>query len=162
MADQELETDEELIEMGPQKVLGRMEGDSIKAHPLSVSAQISTRQAHSGQTELVSVEFARRVQLEQVGEALRGFRSAPQALHLPSAPARPIVFHEEGRRFDSGLNSAAGGHHMTVRVERLRRCPVLDCKFAVHGSNDMLGEATTSILNAELMVARALYAPIVT
>jgi aspartate-semialdehyde dehydrogenase len=122
MADQELETDEELIEMGPQKVLGRMEGDSIKAHPLSVSAQISTRQAHSGQTELVSVEFARRVQLEQVGEALRGFRSAPQALHLPSAPARPIVFHEEGRRFDSGLNSAAGEHHMTVRVERLRRC----------------------------------------
>jgi hypothetical protein len=58
MSDQKLETDEELIEMGAQKVLGRMEGDSIKAHPLSVSAQISTRQAHSGQTELVSVEFA--------------------------------------------------------------------------------------------------------
>jgi aspartate-semialdehyde dehydrogenase len=161
MSDQKLETDEELIEMGAQKVLGRMEGDSIKAHPLSVSAQISTRQAHSGQTELVSVEFARRVQLEQVGEALRGFRSAPQAPHLPSAPARPIVLHEEGRRFDSGLNSAAGGHRMAVHVERLR-CPVLDCKFAVPGSNGMLGEATTSILNAELMVARAFYAPIVT
>jgi hypothetical protein len=35
---------------------------------------------------------------------------------------------------------------MKVHVERLRRCPVLDCKFAIHGSN---GTATTAVLNAE-------------
>jgi len=162
MTDEELEMEEERIETEVRKVLGRMEGDSIKAHPVSASAQVSTRETHSGQTDLVSLEFARRVPIEQIGEAFRGFSSVPQALQLPSAPAKPIVFHDEGRRFDSGLNSAAPGHRMTVHVERLRRCPVLDCKFAVHGSNGMLGEATTSILNAELMVARALYAPIVT
>ena len=162
MADEELEMEEERIGTEVQKVLGRMTGDSIKAHPVSVSAQVSTRETHSGHTELVSLEFARRVQFEQVGEALRGFRSAPQALHLPSAPAKPIVFHEVGRRFDSGLESAAAAHRMTVHVERLRPCPLLDCKFTAHGSNGMLGGATTSVLNAELMVARALYAPSLT
>jgi aspartate-semialdehyde dehydrogenase len=164
MANQELELEMEEEQIGTeiQKVLGRMEGDSIKPHPVSVSAQISTRETNSGQTELVSVEFARRVPVEQVGEAFCDFSSAPQALQLPSAPANAIVFHREGRRFDSGFDSAAAEHRMTVYVERLRRCPVLDCKFTVHGGNGMLGAATTSVLNAELMVARALYAPMVT
>ena len=70
------------------------------------------------------------------------------------------MFYGEGMRFDSGPNSAPAEHRMTVHVERLRRCPVLDCKFTVHGSNGMMGEAITSIRNAELMVARALDAPI--
>lgn len=73
---------------------------------------------------------------------------------------KPIVFHGEGRRFESGFDSAEVGHRMTVHVDRLRRCPVLDYKFTIHACNGMLGEATTSILNAELMVARALYAPL--
>ena len=112
MADEELGMEEERIGTEVQKVLGRIEGDSIKAHPVSVSAQISTREMRSSQTELVAVEFARRMPIEQIGEAFRDFSSTPQALQLPSAPAKPIVFHEEGRRFDSGLNSAAGGHCM--------------------------------------------------
>jgi aspartate-semialdehyde dehydrogenase len=158
MGDQELEMEEERIEREVQKVLGRMEGISIEAHPVSVSAQITTRETYSGQTELVSVEFGRRVPIEQVGEAFRDFSGAPQALQLPNAPAKLLLFHEEGRRFDSSLDSAAAEHRMTVHVERLRRCPVLDCKFAVHGSNGILGAATTSVLSAELMVARALCA----
>jgi aspartate-semialdehyde dehydrogenase len=162
IADHELEMEGERIEMEVQKVLGRMEGDSIKPHPVSVSGQISTRETYPVQTELVSVEFAQRVLIEQVGEAFRDFFGAPQALQLPNAQRRPIVFYEEGRRFDSGLDGAPAEHGMTVHVERLRQCPVLDCTFAVPGSNGMLGAATTSILNAELMVARVLYAPIVT
>jgi aspartate-semialdehyde dehydrogenase len=160
MADEELEMEEARIGTEVQKVLGRMEGDSIKAHPVSVSAQISTRETYSAQTELVSVEFAGRVPIEQVDEALRDFCSAPQALQLPSAPAKPIAFHREGRRLQSSLDHASARHRMTVHVERLRRCPVLDYKFTVHGSNDNLGAATTSILNAELLLARALYAPV--
>jgi hypothetical protein len=71
----------------------------------------------------------------------------------------PLLSVEERRRFVSGLDGAAPEHRMTVRVERLRRCPALDCKFVVHGNNGILGAATTSVLNAELMVARALCAP---
>jgi len=159
MADHELEMEGERIEMEVQKVLGRMEGNSIEAHPASVSAQITTRETYPVQTELVSVEFAQRVPIEQVKEALRDFSGAPQALQLPNAPAKPIMFHEEGRPFVSGLDGAAPEHRMTVHVERLRRCAALDCKFVVHGNNGILGAATTSVLNAELMVARALCAP---
>jgi hypothetical protein len=45
---------------------------------------------------------------------------------------------------------------MAVHVGRPRECPVLDWKFVVVGHNTIRGAAGAAILNAELIVARAL------
>jgi aspartate-semialdehyde dehydrogenase len=155
--DQVVEAEEERVEREVQNVLGQMEEDSIRPCPVCVSVQAAYGDSSAGYTELVSVEFARRVPMEQVADAFRGFSGAPQALRLPSAPAKPIVFHEEGDGFDLHSNVTTA-RNLTVHVGHLRRCAVLDYKFAVHSSDPILGSAAASLLNAELVVARALFA----
>jgi aspartate-semialdehyde dehydrogenase len=152
-----IEGKEDKIEAETQKILGRLAGDSIEAHPVRISAQATRVPMLYGHTELVSVELGERVSREQVAEAFREFSGAPQALHLPSAPAKPIVVHEERDRPQPHLD-AEGAGGMVVHVGRLRKCPVLDYKFVVLGHNTIRGAAGAALLNAELMVARSLFA----
>jgi aspartate-semialdehyde dehydrogenase len=149
------ENEEERVEREVQNVLGRLEGGSIEPSTVRTSAQAVYGATGFRHTELVSVEFARRAPIEQVSDAFRAFSATPQALHLPSAPPKPIVLHGES---DSPCVSPEGARDgiMTVHVERLRRCTALDYKFVIHGVDRVLGSAAASILNAELVIARAL------
>ena len=95
---------------------------------------------------------------DQVAETLREFSGAAQALRLPSAPSKPIFVHEEHDQPQPRLDVESGGG-MMVHVGRVRKCSVLDRKFVILGHNIIRGAAGAALLNAELLVARFLYAP---
>jgi aspartate-semialdehyde dehydrogenase len=152
-----IEGEEDKIETETQKILGRLAGNSIEAHPMRISAHVSRVPVLHGHTEMVSVEFAERTSVEQIAEALREFSGAARALRLPSAPAKPIVVHEEQNRPQPRLD-ADSEHGVAVHVGRLRKCQVLDWKFVLVGHNTIRGGAGAAILNAELIVARSLFA----
>jgi aspartate-semialdehyde dehydrogenase len=153
-----MEGEEDKIESETQKILGRLEGDSVAPHAVAISAQATRVPVFHGHAELVSVELGERVSRESIVEALREFTGVRQAFCLPSAPVRPIVVHQELDLPQPRFDVESGGG-MLVHVGRLRRCPVLDYKFVVLGHNTIRGAAGAALLNAELLIAWSLFGP---
>jgi aspartate-semialdehyde dehydrogenase len=144
--------EEEKIESETQKVLGTLEGQSVRPHPLAVSAHTNRVPVVDGHTETLSIALDNRPSPEEVRSVLDGYRGRPQALGLPSAPEQPIVCSSLQDRPQPRLDSELGGG-MTVTVGRIRRCPVMDIKLVALGHNTIRGAAGAAILNAELMAA---------
>jgi aspartate-semialdehyde dehydrogenase len=153
-----IEGEEDKIETEIPKILGRLAGEATEVHPVRISAQASRVPVLHGHTEMVSLELKERVSTEHLAEVFREFSGAAQALRLPSAPSKPIVVHEERDRPQPRLDVESGGG-MMVHVGRVRKCSVLDHKFVILGHNVIRGAAGAALLNAELLVARFLYAP---
>ncbi|KDQ64065.1 hypothetical protein JAAARDRAFT_117317 [Jaapia argillacea MUCL 33604] len=154
--------EEEKIEWETLKILGEVvddEGtksfDMHSRHPLRISASCNRVPVIEGHTECVSVRFHRRPppSPQQVREALTAYTSAAVALGCPSAPHQTIYVHEEPDRpqprLDRDFQKGAG-----VSVGRVRQCRVLDIKFVVLSNNVCIGAATSSIINAEVAIAR--------
>ncbi|KAG8924178.1 hypothetical protein FRC01_011842 [Tulasnella sp. 417] len=129
--------------------------DLHEKSPLRVSATCTRVPVIEGHTESVSVRFARRPppSVTQAREALEKYITEAQQLQCPSAPEQAIYVHDEvdrpQPRLDRDFQKGAG-----VNVGRLRECKVLDLKFVVLVNNVNLGAATSSIMNAEIAVAK--------
>jgi aspartate-semialdehyde dehydrogenase len=143
------EEEEKVAEEVP-KMLGRFLGDGIEPAKMVVSAHCNRVPVLDGHSESVSVSLRGDPSLEDVRDALAGFRCAATE-GLPSAPARPIVVHDAPDRPQPRRDAEFDGG-MTVHVGRIRKCPVLGVKFQVLGHNAERGAAGASVLNAELMV----------
>ncbi|VDC05874.1 unnamed protein product [Peniophora sp. CBMAI 1063] len=166
--------EEEKIEWETLKILGGLQEDTeneasakkaglkralafdMHAHtPLRVSANCTRVPVLEGHTATVSVRFARRPppSPQQVREALAAFTPDAQAAGCPSAPRHAITVHEAPDRpqprLDRLLDNGAG-----VSVGRVRQCRVLDIKFVCLVNNVNLGAATSSIINAEMALAK--------
>ncbi|KZT29502.1 aspartate-semialdehyde dehydrogenase [Neolentinus lepideus HHB14362 ss-1] len=155
--------EEEKIEWETLKILGGITetDDGAKAfdmhakHPLRISASCNRVPVVDGHTECVSVRFARRPppSPQQVREALAAYSPDAYTLGCPSAPRHTIFVHEEPDRpqprLDRDFQQGAG-----VSVGRVRQCRVFDIKFVVLSNNVCIGAATSSIINAELAIAR--------
>lgn len=142
--------EEEKIEQETKKILGSFESNRIDLLPAKVSAHCNRVASVDGHMITVSLAFQQKVELDEVREALRNFRSAPQERRLPSAPCLPIHYLEEENRPQprrDGLRERG----MAVSVGRLRPCEVLDYKFVCLGHNTIRGAAGAAVLNAELM-----------
>ncbi len=144
--------EEEKMEEETRKLLGRAEANRIRPAEFAISAQCNRVAVEDGHTESVSVKLARKASAEEMIDAWRTFRAAPQELRLPNAPDPPIVYDEAPDhpqpRFD--VDRGAG---MTTSVGRLRPCGVLDWKFTVLSHNTIRGAAGAALLNAELLKA---------
>ena len=81
----------------------------------------------------------------------------PNRLGLPSAPAHALVYRREVDRPQT-LHDRDAGDGMTASIGRLRRCPILGCKFVVLAHNTIRGAAGGSVLNAELCLSKGLIA----
>ncbi|EJD01704.1 aspartate-semialdehyde dehydrogenase [Fomitiporia mediterranea MF3/22] len=131
--------------------------DMHASHPLRISAACNRVPVLDGHTATVSVRFARRPppSPQQVREALEQFTTEARHLGCPSAPQIPIVVHDSPDRpqprLDRDYQRGAG-----VNVGRVRQCPVLDVKFVVLANNVCIGAATSSIINAELALAKGI------
>lgn len=131
--------------------------DMHASHPLRISAACNRVPVLDGHTATVSVRFARRPppSPQQVREALEQFTAEARHLGCPSAPQIAIVVHDEPDRpqprLDRDFQKGAG-----VAVGRVRQCPVLDIKFVVLANNVCIGAATSSIINAELAIAKGI------
>src|SRR6267142_2157272 len=145
--------EEEKIEAETGKILGRVDGATIKAAPMKVSAQCNRVNVIDGHLAAIRVKLSQRVSLDQVREALASFTSEPQQLKLHSAPAKPIIIRDEVDRPQPRLDRDAG-LGMSVTVGRIARDNVFDYRLLALGHNTIRGAAGAAILNAELLVAR--------
>jgi aspartate-semialdehyde dehydrogenase len=145
--------EEEKIESETVKILGRINGGTIKDAEMLVSAQCNRVNVTDGHMAAVRVKLSQPVSLDQVREALVSFTSLPQELGLHSAPPRPIIVRDELDRPQPRLDRDAG-NGMSVTVGRIAPDNVLDYRFVALGHNTIRGAAGAAILNAELLVAR--------
>jgi aspartate-semialdehyde dehydrogenase len=143
--------EEEKIESETLKILGTMAGDHIASGAITLSVQCTRVPIRDGHTESVSLKLRKEASIEQISEAFRSFKSKPQELGLPSAPANPIVVRQEPDRPQPALDRNAENGMASV-VGRIRECSIFDVKFMVLGHNTIRGAAGASILNAELLV----------
>jgi aspartate-semialdehyde dehydrogenase len=103
-----------------------------------------------GHTVTVSVEFSSKPSEADLRRAIDEFTALPQERHLPSAPARPVIYMTEANR-PQPRKDAERERGMAAFVGRLRPCPVLDYKFIALSHNTIRGAAGAAVLNAELM-----------
>lgn len=153
------------IEWETSKILGGVSEDQKgfdyhSAHPLKISANCNRVPVIDGHLACVSVKFSKSPapSLAEIQECFSSFTCEAQTLGkelVPSAPNRAIVYHEAADRpqprLDRDLENGA-----CVSVGRLRECGVLDVKFVTLLDNVRLGAATSSVINAEIAVAKGL------
>jgi aspartate-semialdehyde dehydrogenase len=145
--------EEEKIEVETLKLLGRLGKGTIEDAGMLVSAQCNRVNVTDGHLAAIRVKLSRPADLDQVRQALVSFASEPQRLKLHSAPAKPIIVHDEADRPQPRLDRDAG-NGMSVTVGRIAPDNVLDYRFVALGHNTVRGAAGAAILNAELLVAR--------
>jgi aspartate-semialdehyde dehydrogenase len=145
--------EEEKIETETVKILGRVDGATIKIAEMKISGQCNRVNVIDGHLAAIRVKLAQTASIDQVHAALGSFVSLPQELNLHSAPARPIIVRDEVDRPQPRLDRDAG-FGMSVTVGRIARDNVLDYRFLALGHNTIRGAAGAAILNAELLVAR--------
>src|SRR5450631_267272 len=84
--------EEEKMEEETRKLLGRLNGAGIVPADFAMSAQCNRVAVEDGHTESISVKLHKKAQPEEIINAWINFRSVPQALKLPSAPAEPVRY----------------------------------------------------------------------
>jgi aspartate-semialdehyde dehydrogenase len=148
-----IRNEEEKMEEETRKLLGQLNGSRIIPGDFAMSAQCNRVAVEDGHTESASIKLKKAARDEEIITAWNEFRSAPQELNLPSAPAQPVVYlaspDRPQPRFDVDR-----GKGMSATVGRLRPCGVLDWKFTVLSHNTIRGAAGAALLNAELLKAR--------
>lgn len=138
--------EEAKVEVEPLKILGV---------PMTISATCNRVAVVDGHTQCVSVRLGRKASAQEIIGTWESYRSEPQALGLPMAPAKPIhYFHEDA--FPQPRKHRMLEKGMAVSIGRLRPCPILDWKFTLVSHNTIRGAAGGAILNAELMLRKGL------
>ena len=145
--------EEEKMEEETLKLLGKLNGAGIVPAAFAMSAQCNRVAVEDGHTESISIKLHKKARPEEIIDAWNNFRSVPQSLQLPSAPAEPVRYVGAADRPQPRFD-VESGKGMTTTVGRLRPCGVLDWKFTVLSHNTIRGAAGAALLNAELLKAQ--------
>jgi len=147
--------EEEKMEEETRKLLGRLDGDHVEQAGFTMTAHCNRVPVEDGHTESVSVKLTGKASPDEIIAAFNEFRSTPQELKLPLAPAQPVFYDATPDRPQPRFD-VDRGNGMTVSVGRLRPCGVLDYKFTVLSHNTIRGAAGAALLNAELLKVQGL------
>ena len=142
--------EEEKIQTETKKILGQISQAAISPADILISAQVNRVPVQDGHLLSLSVELAEKTTIDNIETALSSFRSLPQELNLPTAPANPIIVLDQKDRPQPKLDATAG-NGMSVVAGNIRPCPVLDFKMTILAHNTIRGAAGAAILNAELV-----------
>lgn len=144
--------EEEKVARETAKILGRLGEGSIVPHPMRVGATCTRAAILDGHTAAVAVETERPCSPEAAAAAMRDFRGDYAGMDLPSAPARPIVVHDDPFRPQPRLDRDAGGG-MTTSVGRVRPEPALEngLKYVCLSHNTAIGASKGLVLTAEYL-----------
>lgn len=138
-------------EKEPLKIWGHIkENKIINVTDISLSVHCNRVPVLDGHLACVSVEFVNKPSREDILETWMTYKSLPQQLALPSAPAQTIVYRPEENRPQPRLDRLEG-HGMSIVVGRLRECPLFHYRFAALSHNTIRGAAGGGLLNAELL-----------
>lgn len=149
--------EEEKSEVEPAKIFGSIrDGRFVPDESIAISAHCNRVAVTDGHTACVSLEFSgEKPEIEDIIRIWREFRSDPQELALPSAPARPLIYRDEVDRPQPRKDRDAE-NGMAVSVGRLRSCNVFDYRFVGLHHNTVRGAAGGGVLIAELLKAKGL------
>lgn len=145
--------EEPKLEIEPQKMLGRLEGETIVPAGFATSAHCNRVPVLEGHLVCLSIELEQKADPAEIATVLSNFRALPQELRLPTAPEQPIIVRHEPDRPQPRRDRDAGRGMATV-VGRIRPCSLFDIKLIALSHNTIRGAAGASILNAELMHAQ--------
>ncbi|KAI8063315.1 aspartate-semialdehyde dehydrogenase [Gongronella butleri] len=152
--------EEEKMEFEARKILGGLSSDATAFDMMDqtiVSATCTRVPVLDGHLESVSVKFVNGPppSIEAVYKALDSYTSEAEAFKCPLAPAKAIVTTQAPDRPQPRLDRELH-RGQAVTVGRVRECPVLHIKFTLLVHNTVLGAAGSSVLNAEVAVAKGL------
>ncbi len=143
--------EEEKMEEETLKLLGKLEGHTVRPLAARMSASCNRVAVIDGHTVSVSIKLRKPATRDELLAAWAEFRPlAGQG--LPTAPEQPIEWAPQDDRPQPRLDRNRG-NGMAVTVGRLRPCNVLDWKFTVLSHNTIRGAAGAAILNAELLAS---------
>jgi len=143
--------EEEKMEEEMLKLLGSLEGHTVKPLSARMSASCNRVSVVDGHTVSVSIKLGKPATREEILAAWAEFRPLA-GQHLPTAPEQPVEWAPQPDRPQPRLDRNRG-NGMAVTVGRLRPCGVLDWKFTVLSHNTIRGAAGATILNAELLAS---------
>jgi aspartate-semialdehyde dehydrogenase len=145
-----IRNEEDKVEKETNKILGSPTSPAT----ITVSASCHRVPTIHGHIEAVFAKTRSPITPEEAAETMSEFKSTPQKLKLPTAPAHPIVVRREEDRPQTRLD-VDEGRGMIVSVGRIRRDPAFKgVKYIALGHNLVRGGAGCSILNAELLLAQ--------
>jgi aspartate-semialdehyde dehydrogenase len=141
-------------EMESAKILGIIQNGRIEPDvSMRISAHCNRVPILHGHSACVSMDFkGQKPSIEGIISIWKAFKSRPQELNLPFAPAKPIIYLSEIDRPQPRLDRDAD-RGMAITTGRLRECNVFDYKFLCLSHNLIRGAAGGAILIAELLHA---------
>jgi aspartate-semialdehyde dehydrogenase len=150
--------EEEKMEAEALKLLGKLEGGTVKPLGARMSASCNRVAVVDGHLVTLSIKLRTPATREEILAAWAEFRPLA-GRDLPMAPAQPVHYAPQDDRPQPRLdrNRDKG---MAATVGRLRKCNVLDWKFAVLSHNTVRGAAGATILNAELLASLGKLEPV--
>ena len=143
--------EEEKMEEELLKLLGTLDGHTVKPLQARMSASCNRVAVVDGHTVCVSIKLAKPATREEILAAWAEFRPLA-GQQLPTAPDQPVQWASQPDRPQPRLDRNRG-NGMAVTVGRLRPCGLLDWKFVVLSHNTIRGAAGATILNAELLAS---------
>lgn len=144
--------EEEKVAKETGKILGALGEGGIRPYPAPVGATCTRAAVLDGHTAAVAVETEKPCTPEAVAEVMRAFRGDYGGLNLPSAPANPIVVHDDPFRPQPRLDRELQGG-MATSVGRIRTEPALQngIKYVALSHNTKIGAAKGLVLVAEYL-----------
>ena len=149
-----IKNEEEKLQEEVSKLLGSISGNKFQHLEATVSAMCHRVPVIDGHTEAVSVKLRKPASFDEILDAWATFQplsgKGHEGLHLPSAPAQPVIYQSDLDRPQPRLDLMAG-NGMSTTVGRLRPCSLFDWKFTLLSHNTIRGAAGAAILNAEIL-----------
>ncbi|MDI9633055.1 MAG: aspartate-semialdehyde dehydrogenase [Methanolinea sp.] len=134
--------EEQKMETESLKIMGSLDGTSVRPAPFRVSASCHRVPVLDGHTMAVWVDIGETP--ERVKKAFMEF--SPPVSGLPMLPEKPVLLLGEQDRPQPRLDRNRG-NGMTVTVGRVRE----GIRYVALGHNTIRGAAGASVLNAELI-----------
>jgi len=144
--------EEEKSEKEPSKIWAKIKNDRFElADTPKISANCVRVPVSDGHLATINIQFAKKVEKQELIDAITKFQNPLDELQLPSAPKPFITYFEEDNRpqtrLDRDLHNGMG-----ISVGRIRMDSILSWKCVALSHNTLRGAAGGSVLNAELLL----------
>jgi len=145
--------EEEKAQRETQKILGTLEGASIRPARFDISCTCTRVNVREGHTEAVFVSTQKPCEPDDVVRAMREFAGSSGEADLPSAPKHMIIAMEDPSRPQPRLDRDTDDGMATV-VGRIRKDTALEngIKYLLVSHNTKMGAAKGAVLVAELLI----------
>src|SRR6478609_1998546 len=144
--------EEEKVQIETQKILGKLDSQSINPASIKVSCTCMRVPVSDGHTESVFVETRESVDPDLIKKEMVNFSKNVSIKELPTAPKDYILVHDDPTRpqprIDREINDG-----MTTVVGRIRKDTVFEngIKYVLLSHNEKMGSAKGAVLLAELL-----------